>query len=143
MFLEAPTLAKSQQKAMSCYCEFSQNTLFRACYWKLAVVTYIFTVVLSISIHFLTSLQLQKKKKKKHACATKPCKEANTFFSSGHIPNCRERELFFFFQCSWLPLQIFCVCDGNAVVMPASTVITACKRERGGKQLNLLEKLGT
>lgn len=53
--LEAPTLAKSQQKTMSCYCKricgkFFKNAFFRACCWKRAGVAYIFTVVLSVSI---------------------------------------------------------------------------------------------
>lgn len=39
---------------------------------------------------------------------------------------------------SWLPSQILSVCDGNAVVMPASTVITACKRERGWETTELI-----
>lgn len=51
----SPTLAKSQQKTMSCYCKsirgkFLQNAFLRPCCWKRAGVTYIFTVVLSVSI---------------------------------------------------------------------------------------------
>lgn len=118
MFLEAPTLAKSQQKAMSCYCEFSQNTLFRACYWKLAAVTYIFTVVLSISIHFLTSLQLQKQKTKTRMCCQTMQGGQHFFFFWTH-PELQGTRAFLFLPVLVAPLaNLLCVwrqcsCDAS------------------------------